>query len=93
MVHAPSNGQSLEKEAPMQALVENVKNTIIGTIRGTGEIVNAVTETVSGSLTTALKGTGSVGKTRRNRQRDNPAFEQCTDRSSVGCGQRSHSRH
>ena len=34
----------------MQALVENVKNTIIGTIRGTGEFVNAVTETVSGSL-------------------------------------------
>ena len=41
----------------MQALVENVKNSIIVTIRGTGEIVNAVTETVSDSLTTALKST------------------------------------
>jgi hypothetical protein len=48
----------------MRALAENVKNAITGTIRGTGEVVNAVTETVSGSLTTALEGTGSVGKAR-----------------------------
>ena len=44
----------------MQALIENVKNSIVGAIRGTGEIANAVTETVSGSLTTALRSTGSA---------------------------------
>jgi hypothetical protein len=38
----------------MQPLVENVKNTIVGRIRGTGEVVNAVTEPVSASLATAL---------------------------------------
>ena len=46
----------------MQVLVDRTKDTIVATIKGAGEIVNAVTETVSDSLTTALKGTGSVGR-------------------------------
>ena len=39
----------------MPGLGEQVKGTIVSTIRGTGEIANAVTETVSGTLTAALR--------------------------------------
>jgi hypothetical protein len=41
----------------MQALVENVENTIIGTIRGTGEIVNAARQAMEGTI----EGASSVG--------------------------------
>ena len=54
----------------MPSLVDTVKDTIVGTIRGTGEIVNAVTETVSDSLITALKGSGSVSKAPTNLWRE-----------------------
>ena len=39
----------------MPALGERVKGTIVGTIKSTGEIVNAITETVSGTLTTVSR--------------------------------------
>ena len=42
----------------MQVLVDRTKDTIVAAIKGAGEIVNAVTETVSDSLATALKGQG-----------------------------------
>ena len=42
-------------------LVESVKGSVVQTIRGAGEIVNAVTDTVSGSLVHAIKGVGSIG--------------------------------
>src|SRR5262249_45870859 len=45
----------------MQALVDGVKNGIVGTVKGAGEIVDAVADTVSKSLSNALKGTGNVG--------------------------------
>ena len=34
-------------------LIESVKDGIVGTIKGTGEILNAVTDTVSSVLTNA----------------------------------------
>lgn len=39
-------------------LIDSVKNGIVGTIKGTGEIINAVTDTVGDVLANALKGTG-----------------------------------
>jgi hypothetical protein len=41
-------------------IAETVKNTLVGTVKGAGEIVNAVTDTVSGTLVNAIKGTGAV---------------------------------
>ena len=45
-----------------QGLGESVKRSIIGTVRGTGEIVNAVTDTVAGTLAGALREAGNVGQ-------------------------------
>ena len=44
-----------------QQLIDLVKNTVITTIKGAGEIVNTVTDTVSGALVNALQGTTAVG--------------------------------
>ena len=41
----------------MLGLIESIKNGVIGTIRGSGEIVTAITETVSGSLVAAFTAT------------------------------------
>ena len=52
------------KEWPMPQLQEVgnvVKISVVGTIRGTGEVLQAVTETVSNSLVVVLRGTGAVG--------------------------------
>jgi len=42
-------------------IVETVKTGIIEGIRGTGEVVDAAIDTVSGTLVNTLKGTGAVG--------------------------------
>ena len=42
-------------------IVDSVKNGIIGTIKGTGEILNAVTDTISDVLGNTLTSTGKVG--------------------------------
>src|SRR5436190_14019959 len=42
-------------------IADSVKNGIVGSIRGTGEVVNAVVDTVSGTLVNTIKGTGAVG--------------------------------
>jgi hypothetical protein len=44
-----------------KSIVESVTEAIIGSIRGTGEILNAVVDTVSGTLVNTIKGTGAVG--------------------------------
>ncbi len=40
--------------------IESVKEEIVGAIKGTGDIVNAVVDTVAGTLTNTIKGTGAV---------------------------------
>jgi hypothetical protein len=50
----------------MQSVVDKVKNTVVSALKGTGEVVNAVTETAASSVVTILKGTG------RRRQRRDP---------------------
>ena len=45
----------------MKALVESVKDTIVSTIKGTGEIVMRRPKR-EWFIATALKGTGTVGK-------------------------------
>jgi len=42
-------------------IVETVKTGIIESIRGTGEVVDAAIDTVSGTLVNTLKSTGAVG--------------------------------
>ena len=42
-------------------IVETVKTGIIEGIRGTGEVVDAAIDTVSGTLVNTLKSTGAVG--------------------------------
>jgi hypothetical protein len=47
--------------AEERGLAESVKDGLVGTIRGAGEVANAVTDVVSGTLVHAIKGTGAVG--------------------------------
>lgn len=44
-----------------QGIVESVKRGIIDAIRGTGEVLNAVVDTVSGTLVNVVRRTGAVG--------------------------------
>ena len=43
------------------SIFESVKNSVVGTIRGTGDVAKAVVDTVSGTLAHTIKGTGAVG--------------------------------
>jgi len=43
------------------SIFESVKNGVVGTIRGTGDVAKAVVDTVSGTLAHTIKGTGAVG--------------------------------
>ena len=43
------------------SIFESVKNGVVGTIRGTGDVAKAVVDTVSGTLSHTIKGTGAVG--------------------------------
>src|SRR5687768_553482 len=45
----------------LQGIGNVVRNSVVGTVRGTGEVFQAVTETVSNSLVVVLRGTGAVG--------------------------------
>jgi len=47
--------------AEQKGIAESVKDAIVGSIRGTGEIVNVVVDIVNRTLVNALKGTGAVG--------------------------------
>jgi hypothetical protein len=47
--------------AQQKGIAESVKDAIVDSIRGTGEVVNVVVDTVSRTLVNALKGTGAVG--------------------------------
>jgi hypothetical protein len=40
---------------------ESVKDIVVGTIRGTGDVAKAVVDTISGTLSHTIRGTGSVG--------------------------------
>ena len=44
-----------------RSLVASVKNSIVSTVKGVGEITDAVVTTVSGSLVNAIKRTGEAG--------------------------------
>ena len=44
-----------------KGIMESVKDQVVGSIKGTGEIMNTVVDTVSGTLVTTIKGTGAVG--------------------------------
>ena len=44
-----------------RSLVASVKNSIVSTVKGVGEITDAVVDTVSGSLVNAIKRTGEAG--------------------------------
>jgi len=44
-----------------KGIMESVKDTLVGSIKGTGEIVTTVVDTVSGTLVSTIKGTGAVG--------------------------------
>ena len=44
-----------------KGIVESVKDKMVGSIKGTGEVMNAAVDTVSGTLVTTIKGTGAVG--------------------------------
>ena len=39
-----------------RGIVESVKNSIVQSIRGTGEVLNAVIDTVSGTLVNTIRG-------------------------------------
>ena len=41
-------------------MMESVKQEIVSAIKGTGDIVDAVVDTVSGTLTNTIKGSGAV---------------------------------
>jgi hypothetical protein len=68
-----------------KSMMESVKEEIVSAIKGTGDIVNAVVNTVSGTLTNTIKGTGASIQgvaqqvIRRRRKR-----EACTDHSRGG---------
>jgi hypothetical protein len=47
--------------AQLQGIGNVVRNSVVGTVRGTGEVFDAVAETVSHSLATVLRSTGTVG--------------------------------
>ena len=47
--------------AQQKGIAESVKDAIVDSIRGTGEVVNVVVDTVNRTLVNALKGTGAVG--------------------------------
>ena len=38
-----------------KGIMESVKDTLVGSIRGTGEVLNTVVDTVSGTLVTTIK--------------------------------------
>jgi len=44
-----------------KGIMESVKDTLVGSIKGTGEIVTTVVDTVSGTLVSTIKSTGAVG--------------------------------
>src|SRR5713101_2931751 len=44
-----------------KGIMESVKDKMVGSIKGTGEVLNAAVDTVSGTLVTTIKGTGAVG--------------------------------
>src|SRR5258708_33282429 len=44
-----------------KGIMESVKDTLVGSIKGTGEIVTTVVDTVSSTLVSTIKGTGAVG--------------------------------
>lgn len=55
----------IERRLAMQEprrIGETVKQSIIGSVRGTGEVVNAVTDTVTGTVASALRGAGNIGQ-------------------------------
>jgi hypothetical protein len=43
-----------------RGIFESVKDGVIGTIRGTGDVAKAVVDTVSGTLSHTIKGSGAV---------------------------------
>jgi hypothetical protein len=43
-----------------KSMMESVKEEIVSAIKGTGDIVNAVVDSVAGALTNTIKGTGAV---------------------------------
>jgi len=44
-----------------RGIFESVKDGVVGTIKGTGDVAKAVVDTVSGTLSHTIKGTGAVG--------------------------------
>jgi LL-diaminopimelate aminotransferase len=50
-----------DAETPRSIYEVQVKDKLVGSIKGTGEIMNTVVDTVSGTLMTTIKGTGAVG--------------------------------
>ena len=46
-------------------LGDRVRRSIVSTVQGTGEVVNAVTDTVTGSVASALRGVGNVGQVQK----------------------------
>src|SRR6266496_103252 len=59
----PARRSRMSKMDPdRKGIMESVKNQMVGSIKGTGEVLNAVVDTVSGTLVTTIKGTGAVGK-------------------------------
>ena len=56
----PARRRSKAMTEERRNIAESVKDGIIGTIRGTGEIVNAAVDTVSGVLVKAIRETGAV---------------------------------
>jgi mannose/fructose/N-acetylgalactosamine-specific phosphotransferase system component IID len=50
------------KEKTMgKSIFESIKDGVIGTISGTGDVASAVVDTVSGTLTHTINGTSAVG--------------------------------
>src|SRR5437588_6607660 len=44
-----------------KSVFESVKDGVVGSIKGSGDVVKAVVDTVSGTLTHTIKGTSAVG--------------------------------
>src|SRR3989442_13641528 len=60
-----SFNQRKRKERAMEArkgIFESVKDGVVGTIKGTGDVAKAVVDTVSGTLTHPIKGTSAGGR-------------------------------
>ena len=55
------NGDGVRRMVDEQAVGARVKNSIIGVIRGTGEITQAAVETVASTVQTAIKESGETG--------------------------------